>query len=154
MTKPPSSARWRAGWGHTVLVTNRLGWIGKQVLVGYSGQRQIERVFGGLIDRERPAWGPMDRWRDSKIQVHAFCCLLGISLLQYLPWRTATARPGLNTEQMIEELARIQHFDPLHPRQGKKGPVRVASALSQQTHTQQALAQAVGRKQLGITPRG
>ncbi len=70
--------------GRTVLLTNRMDWTAEQVVAGYSGQQQIERVFRGLKDGDWLGWGPMYHWTDSKIRIHAFYCMLGISLLQYV----------------------------------------------------------------------
>jgi transposase len=36
--------------GRTVLLTNRMDWTAEQVVAGYAGQQQIERVFRGLKD--------------------------------------------------------------------------------------------------------
>lgn len=138
--------------GRTVLLTNRLDWSAEQVIAGYSGQQQIERVFRGLKDGDWLGWGPMYHWTDSKIRVHAFSCLLGISLLQFLHRKASAVWPGLSMEQLLEELTQIQQFHLLYPPQGDKGPPRVATVLSQQTLTQQALAEALGLHQLRITP--
>ena len=48
----------------------------------------------------------------------------------------------------------MQQFVLLYPPQGEKGPNRVATVLSKQTLTQQALAKTLGLDQLQITPRG
>jgi transposase len=66
--------------GCTVLLTNRMDWSAEQVAMGYSGQQAIERVFRGLKDGDWLGWGPMDHWTDRKIRIHAFYCMLGISL--------------------------------------------------------------------------
>lgn len=140
--------------GRTLLVSNRLDWSAEQVIAGYSGQQQVERVFRGLKDGHWLGWGPMYHWTDSKIRVHAFYCLLGVSLLQFLHKKASAVWPGLSMEQLLEELAQIQQFHLLYPPQGEKGPPRVATVLSKQTLTQQALADALGLNQLRITQRG
>ena len=94
--------------GRTTLLTNRLDWAAEQVVEGYSGQQQIERVFRGLKDGDWLGWGPMHHWTDSKIRVHAFYCMLGISLLQYIHREAEAAWPGLSMEQLIEQLKQIQ----------------------------------------------
>jgi len=138
--------------GRTVLLTNRLDWTAEQVVRGYSGQQQVEQVFRGLQDGHWLGWGPMYHWTDSKIRIHAFYCMLGISLLQYLHRQAQAAWPGLSLEQLREELAQIQQFTLLYPPQGQKGPPRVATVLSKQTLPQQSLAEALGLNQLRSTP--
>jgi transposase len=139
--------------GRTTLLTNRLDWTAEQVANGYSGQQEIERVFRGLKDGDWLGWGPMHHWTDSKIRVHAFYCMLGISLLQYIRKKAETVWPGLSLEMLAEELAQIQQFHLLYPPQGEKGPNRVATVLSKQTLAQQSLAEILGLNALCSTHR-
>ncbi|MEO7143731.1 MAG: hypothetical protein ABI165_09545 [Bryobacteraceae bacterium] len=88
-------------------------------------------------------WGPMHHWTDSKIRIHAFYCMLGISLLQYLHRESRKVWPGLSMEQFLEELRQIQQFVLLYPPLGGNGPNRVATVLSKQTLAQQALAESL-----------
>jgi transposase len=140
--------------GRTVLLTNRRDWTAEQVVAGYSGQQQIEMVFRGLKDGDWLGWGPMHHWTDSKIRIHAFCCMLGISLLQSIHKQSRSVWPGLSMEQLIDELSQIQQFVLLYPAQGEKGPHRTATVLSKQTLAQQSLAEALGLNELRSTLRG
>jgi transposase len=140
--------------GRTVLLTQRLDWTAEQVVAGYAGQQQVERVFRGLKDGNWLGWGPMHHWTDRKIRIHAFYCMLGISLLQYVHRQAKAAWSDLSVEQLIEELQQIQQFVLLYPRQGEKGRDRAAYVLSQQTLVQQALAKVLKLHELQITQRG
>jgi transposase len=140
--------------GRTVLLTNRMDWSAEQVALGYSGQQEIEKVFRGLKEGDWLGWGPMYHWTDRKIRIHAFYCMLGISLLQHLHKQAQAAWNGISIEQLLEELRHIQQFVLLYPPQGQKGPNRAATVLSKQTLPQQALAKTLGLDQLHITPRG
>jgi len=140
--------------GRTVLLTNRTDWTAAQVVDGYSGQQRIEQVFRGLKDGEWLGWGPMYHWTDSKIRVHAFYCMLGISLLQFVHKQAEAAWPGLSVEQLLDELRTVQQFVLLYPPQGEKGPNRVATVLSKQSLSQHALADALGLEALCSTQRG
>ena len=137
--------------GRTVLLTNRMDWTAEQMAAGYSGQQSIERVFRGLQDGEWLGWGPMHHWTDRKIRIHAFYCMLGISLLQYVHKQAQVAWEGISVEQLLEELRQIQQFVLLYPAQGEKGPNRVCTVLSKQTLAQQSLAQTLGLEQLRST---
>jgi transposase len=140
--------------GRTLLLTNRMDWTAEQVALGYSAQQDIERVFRGLKDGDWLGWGPMYHWTDRKIRIHAFYCMLGISLLQYVHKQAQAAWSGISMEHLLQELRQIQQFILLYPPQGDKGPNRVATVLSKQTLPQQALAKTLGLEQLCITPRG
>lgn len=140
--------------GRTVLLTNRRDWTAEQVVAGYSGQQRIETVFRGLKDGDWLGWGPMHHWTDSKIRIHAFYCMLGISLLQSIHKQSQTVWPGLSMEQLIEELSQIKQFVLLYPAQGDKGPPRTATVLSKQTLPQRSLAESLGLDELRSTLRG
>ena len=130
--------------GRTVLLTNRMDWIAEQVVAGYAGQQSIERVFRGLKDGDWLGWDPMYHWTDRKIRIHAFYCMLGISLLLYVHQQAKAAWADLSVEQLLEELEQIKQFVLLYPPQGEKGPPRTAYVLSQQTLAQQALVKTLG----------
>ena len=130
--------------GRTVLLTNRMNWTAEQVAAGYSGQQSIERVFRGLKDGDWLGWGPMHHWTDRKIRIHAFYCMLGVSLLQSLHRTSQTVWPGLSIEHLLAELDQIKQFVLLYPTQGEKGPHRTATVLSKHSLAQQSLADALG----------
>jgi transposase len=134
--------------GRTVLMTNRMDWTEEQVIEGYGGQQQVEKVFRGLKDGDWLGWGPMYHWTDSKIRVHAFYCMLGISLLSYLHAQARRVCPQITIEQMKAELGEIYEFALLYPPQGEKGPYRTATIQSRHTLTQQMLSEAVGLNEL------
>ena len=134
--------------GRTVLMTNRMDWTEEQVVEGYGGQQQVEKVFRGLKDGDWLGWGPMYHWTDSKIRVHAFYCMLGISLLNYLHAQARRTCPRITIEQMKAELGEIYEFALLYPPQGEKGPYRAATVQSRQTLTQQMLSEALGLGEL------
>ncbi len=90
----------------------------------------------------------MYHWTDSKIRVHAFYCLLGVSLLQTVYRAAQAAWAGLSMERLLDELGRIQEVVLLYPPQGESGPPRAATVLSTQTLPQQALVKTLGLDQL------
>ena len=141
--------------GRTTLVTNRLDWTAEQVVAAYGGQQPVERVFRGLKEGDWLGWGPMHHWTDRKVRIHAFYCMLGISLLQWLHRQAQKVWPDLSMEQLLEELEQIQQFALIYPPQGEKGPPRMAYVLSQQSLVQQALLNTLKLETLHrSTPRG
>jgi transposase len=134
--------------GRTVLMTNRMDWTEEQVVEGYGGQQQVEKVFRGLKDGDWLGWGPMYHWTDSKIRVHAFYCMLGISLLNYLHSQARRTCPRITIEQLKTELGEIYEFALLYPPQGEKGPYRTATVQSRQTLTQQLLSETLDLSEL------
>jgi len=131
-------------FGRTTLATSHSDWSAGQVVRAYGRQQHVERVFRGLKGGDWVGCGPMHHWTDSKIRVHAFYCLLGVSLLLYAQRRAQRVWPGLTMEKLKRELEGIQQYELLYPRQGAKGNPRVATVLSKRNAAQQALAEALG----------
>ncbi len=141
-------------FGRTTLVTNRLDWSAARVATAYNGQQHAERVFRGLQGGDWLGWGPLHHWTDRKIRVHAFYCLLGVSLLQCLHRKARAVWPTLTMEGLKHELGQIQRIDLLYPPLGEKGPPRVATIMSKQTLTQAALASELELEKLLKTDGG
>jgi transposase len=139
--------------GRTLLLTNRQDWTAEQVVQAYSGQQEIERVFRGLKEGDWLNWQPMYHWTDSKIRVHAFYCMLGLSLLHYVHRQARSFWPQITLEKLQDELQQIQQFVLLYPAQGG-GPYRTATVLSSQSLIQKGLAETLGLDRLSSTPSG
>src|SRR5579872_6449700 len=118
--------------GRTLLVTNRLDGTAEQVVAAYAGQQAIEQVFRGLKEGDGLNWQPLYHWTDSKIRVHAFYCLLGLSLLHYVRRQAQRFWPSITIEELQNELEQIQQFVLLYPAQGA-GPYRTATVVSTQS---------------------
>lgn len=133
--------------GRTLLLTNRPDWTAEQVVAAYAGQQELEQVFRGLKQGDWLNWQPMYHWTDSKIRVHAFYCLLGLSLLHYVLRQAQTFWPQLTVEKLQEELEAIQQFVLLYPALGG-GPHRTATVLATQSLVQKGLVETLGLEQL------
>ena len=91
-------------FGRTVLVTSRAGWSAEEAVEAYAGQQQAEQVCRGLKQGGWVGWGPMHHWTDSQIRVHAFYCMLGLSLRQHVRRKAEAAWPGLSVEELKQHL--------------------------------------------------
>jgi transposase len=139
--------------GRTLLIASHLDWTAEQVVTAYAGQQALEQVFRGLKEGDWLNWQPLYHWTDSKIRVHAFYCLLGLSLLHYVHRQAQSFWPSITVEELQKELEQIQQFVLLYPAQGA-GPYRTATVISTQNLIQKGLAETLGLPQLGTTPRG
>ncbi|MFN9300964.1 MAG: hypothetical protein ACK6DZ_25060, partial [Acidobacteriota bacterium] len=61
--------------------------------------------------------------------MHAFYCLLGISLRHSIHRQSQTAWPGIRIEKLIDEWGQIQQYQLLYPALGSKGPGRGAKVF-------------------------
>jgi len=121
-------------------------------VAAYAGQQQIERVFRGLKHGDWLNWQPLYHWTDSKIRVHAFYCLLGLSLLHNVRRQAHSFWPSITLEELQKELEQIQQFVLLYPAQSA-GPYRTATVISNPSLIQKGLAETLGLTQLATTLR-
>jgi len=129
---PALETIYRQRLGRTLLITNR---------------------FRGLKGGDWLHWGPMHHWTDSKIRIHAFYCLLGISLLNHVHRQAQQVWPQLTTERLKDELEEICETVLLYPPQ-EKGPYRTATVLSCQSLIQKTLADTLALQRVCSTHRG
>jgi transposase len=133
--------------GHTLLLTNHRDWTAEQVVAAYASQQELEQVFRGLKEGDWLNWQPLHRWTDSKIRVHAFHCLLGLSLLYYVLRQAQAFWPQLTVEKLQEELEQVQQFVLLYPAL-RGGPRRTATILATQSLVQRGLVDTLGLQEL------
>jgi transposase len=133
--------------GRTLLLTNHGDWAAESVVSAYASEQELEQVFRGLKQGDWLNWQPLHHWTDSKIRVHAFYCLLGLSLLHYVLRQARAFWPQLTVEKLQEELEQIQQFVLLYPALGG-GPHRTATVLATQSLVQKGLVDTLGLQQL------
>jgi transposase len=86
----------------------------------------------------------MLHWTDSKIQVHAFYCVLALLLTSLLQRELARKGESLSINSMLEELAGIRETLVIYPRrQGQRQSPAVA-CLTRQNALQQRLFSLLG----------
>ena len=135
----------RERFGRTVLITNRDSWDAAEVAAAYSRQQDVEGVSRELVEGGLACWNPADPRTDRKLKVHAFYCMLGVSLLHYLHRRViAAGYPDLTLEQLCAELSDVRQLDLLYPPPSGRSKPSVVSVPSSQSETQRRLVQALG----------
>lgn len=71
-------------FGKTILFTDNHDWTDEQIILGYRGQFAVEHAIAHMKDPHFVAWHPMFHWTDTKIRVHAFYCVLALTLTSLL----------------------------------------------------------------------
>jgi transposase len=136
----------RTELGKTILFTDNQDWSNEQIVLGYRAQSHIESAFRDLKNPHFLGWSPMFHWTDSKIQVHAFYCVLALMLSSLLQRYLYHKNLDLSLPRILELLGGIQQttviFEPLT---GSRKP-RLATCLSTKSPEQQALFDALNLK--------
>ncbi len=89
-------------------------------------------------------WSPMFHWTDSKIQVHAFYCVLALLLTSLLQRELARKGAPLSINRMLEELSGIRETLVVYPRRQGQRQAPTATCLTRMTALQQRLFSLLG----------
>ncbi len=129
----------RVQFGKTILFTDNADWSEAQIVQAYRSQYHIEDAFKQMKNPHFLGWSPMFHWTDSKIQVHAFYCVLALLLTSLLQRELARQGEPLSINRMLEELAGIRETLVVYPRRPGQRKFPTATCLTQMTPVQQRL---------------
>jgi len=129
----------RTHLGKTILFTDNTDWTTEEIVLGYRAQDRIESAFRDMKNPHFLGWSPMFHWTDSKIRVHAFYCVLALTLTSLLQRRLHQHGLDLSLSRMMELLSGIEEVLVIYPPQsGEKRP-RTATCLSERDAEQDRL---------------
>ena len=116
--------------GKTILFTDNESWTNEEIVAGYRSQHHIESAFRDMKNPHFLGWSPMFHWTDSKIRVHAFYCVLALTLVSLLQRALHQAGVHWSMSRTLETLGQIQEVLLVYPKQtGEKLP-RTSSCLT------------------------
>jgi transposase len=129
----------RTHLGKTILFTDNTDWTNEEIVLGYRAQDRIESAFRDMKNPHFLGWSPMFHWTDSKIRVHAFYCVLALTLTSLLQRRLHQHGLDLSLSRMMELLGGMEEVLVIYPRRpGEKRP-RTATCLSERDADQDHL---------------
>jgi transposase len=131
-------------FGKTILFTDNADWTEEQIVSAYRSQYHIEDAFKQMKDPHFLGWSPMFHWTDSKIQVHAFYCVLALLLTSLLQRELAGKGEHLSINRMLEELGGIRETLVIYPRRPGQRKNDTASCLTRMSALQQRLYSLIG----------
>ena len=129
----------RIQFGKTILFTDNDGWTDEQIVSAYRSQYHIEDAFKQMKNPHFLGWSPMFHWTDSKIQVHAFYCVLALLLTSLLQRELARKGEPISINRMLEELGGIRETLIVYPRRQGQRQVPTATCLTRMNALQQRL---------------
>ena len=131
-------------FGKTLLFTDNSDWTEEQIVLAYRSQYHIEDAFKQMKNPHFLGWSPMFHWTDSKIQVHAFYCVLALLLTSLLQRELARKGEPLSINRMLEELAGIRETLVVYPRRQGQRQAPTATCLTRMTVLQQRIFSLLG----------
>jgi transposase len=129
----------RVQFGKTILFTDNADWSEEQIVLAYRSQYHIEDAFKQMKNPHFLGWSPMFHWTDSKIQVHAFYCVLALLLTSLLQRELAGKGVPLSINRLLEELGGIRETLVVYPRRQGQRQASTAACLTRMSALQQRL---------------
>ena len=137
--------------GKRLLFTDNADWTDEEIVSGYRGQHHVERAFRDLKDPTLVQFRPMFHWTDSKIRVHALCCVLALTLLGLLHRRVVQSGIEISRSGLLEELKQVRAVTNLFESGGAgrrgRGRPRAQTVLSQTSGLQKQLCDLLNLQQ-------
>jgi transposase len=124
-------------FGKRILFTDRDHWPIADIVAAYRSQSHVEADFRQLKDPHVVSFSPMHHWTDQKIRVHAFYCVLALTVARLLVRDADHAGMSMSVRQLLATLAGIQETVLLY--QGPQGRPRARRMLTDMTPTQHRL---------------
>lgn len=134
----------RVQFGKTILFSDNADWPDEQIVLAYRSQYHIEDAFKQMKNPHFLGWSPMHHWTDSKIEVHAFYCVLALLLTSLLRRELARKGEHLSINRMLEELAAIRETLVVYPRRQGQRQFPTATCLTRMSALQQHLFSVLG----------
>ena len=143
----------RVQFGKTILFTDNADWSEEQIVLAYRSQYHIEDAFKQMKNPHFLGWSPMFHWTDSKIQVHAFYCVLALLLTSLLQRELAGKGESLSINRLLEELGGIRETLVVYPRRQGQRQASTATCLTRMTPLQQRLFSLLDLQRFVPAPR-
>lgn len=127
--------------GKSILFTDRHDWSSEDIIRVYRNQWHVEAAFREMKDPHFLSWEPQFHWTDQKIMVHAFYCVLALTLANLTRRKLHHAGIDLSTETMLRELTGIKEVVHIYPKgSGVKNCITLSELSSLQRKIMASLA--------------
>ena len=123
-------------FGKSILFTDQSEWSNEDIIHAYRGQSQIEAAFRCMKDPHFVSWSPMFHWTDQKIRVHAFYCVLALTLTSLLHREVSRSGLDLSIPGLLQALGGIQEVAVIYPESARR---KNSIVLRKRTPEQQQL---------------
>lgn len=124
--------------GKTILFTDNHEWSDEEIVRAYRSQYKIEHAFRDMKNPHFLGWNPRLHWTDQKIRVHAFYCVMALTLVSLLKRELASKGLSISTQSLMSNLNDIRESIIVYPQSGGKPP-KLSYSISRLTKIQKSL---------------
>lgn len=136
----------RTRLGKRILCTDNARWSTAEIILASRAQFHVENAFKQMKDPHWVTFSPTFHWTDQKLRVHAFYCVLALTLSSLLQRQAAQAGVTLSLPALLQELSDIKEVVNLYPSatDSRRGRLRAEYVLTQRSPQQRRLAEIFG----------
>jgi transposase len=139
-------------FGKRLLFTDRERWSDERIVAAYRAQARAEDAFRQLKHPVFAAFSPAFHWTDQKLRVHAFTCVLALTLVHLLEREVQRAGIELGAQEILRRLGEIDEVTLVYaPAGGKQGRPRLRRRLAAMDETRTRLYEALALAELAPT---
>ncbi|TMR69853.1 transposase, partial [Streptococcus pseudopneumoniae] len=91
-------------FGKTIIFTDQSKWSDEQIVLAYRGQYRIEHAFRTMKDPHFITFSPAFHWTNQKIRVHAFYCVLALTIASLLQRHLHHQGIAISISEVLESL--------------------------------------------------
>ncbi len=124
-------------FGKRILFTDKDRPSRADIVADYRSQSEVEADFRQMKDPHVVSFSPMFHWTDQKIRVHAFYCVLALTVARLMVREADQAGIHMSVRELLDTLAAIQETVLLY--QGERGRPRARRMLTEIDPIQQRL---------------
>ena len=111
-------------FGKRILFTDRHDWPTAEVIAAYRSQADAEAGFRQLKDPRVVSFSPMFHWTEQKIRVHAFYCVLALTIAHLMRRHATRGGLAMSVRELLHTLAGIQETVMIYPSAGGRPKAR------------------------------
>jgi len=127
--------------GKTILFTDQDAWNTEDIVRAYRCQWHVEAAFRQMKNPHFLSWEPQFHWTDQKIRVHAFYCILALTLANLTRRKLHQAGIDLTTVAILEQLVDIKEVLHIYP---EETGIKARITLSKLSESQRRIMAALG----------
>jgi transposase len=131
-------------FGKTIIFSDHAAWSDEQIVLAYRGQYRVENAFRTMKDPHFVSFSPGFHWTDQKIRVHAFYCVLALTMVSLLQRQLHQQGIDISVAETLESLGDIKEVALFHNR-SRKNPL-VTVQLTERDELQNQLYEALDLK--------
>jgi transposase len=95
-------------FGKNLIFSNMLEAEPGYLIETYNEKNAVEDDFRLLKDEDIIRFRPIRHWTDTKIRTYAFCCVIALTLMRVMQWKTANAGYPMSPKLLKDELSDIK----------------------------------------------